>query len=189
MQQCIWSILESRFRPVHLETPSFASLLTFVNRRAAINHLLWQGTHTPSRNRSSSSTRGGGSSPSRPHRVSPTATFLIEVYATVDLTEAQSRALSSAGLLATNATTMAAARSQKDAAAAFANETPTKASSSTPAKRRRRPGEQRFYAVRAGKIPGVYLTWAECQAMINGFAGANCKPTKHPTPDVPRPKR
>lgn len=137
-----------------------------------------QGTHAPSPNRSSSggsSSGGGGSFPIRPNRVSPTSTFLIEVHATVNLTKSQTRALLAATLLATDETTMAAARTHKDTAAAFANDTPTKASSSTPAKRRRRPGEQRFYAVRAGKIPGVYLTWAECQAMINGFAGANYK--------------
>lgn len=39
-------------------------------------------------------------------------------------------------------------------------------------KRKRKAGEERFYAVRAGRIPGVYTTWAECQNMINGFQGA-----------------
>ncbi|KAJ4402423.1 hypothetical protein N0V82_010783 [Gnomoniopsis sp. IMI 355080] len=39
-------------------------------------------------------------------------------------------------------------------------------------KRKRKAGEERFYAVRAGRIPGVYMTWAECQNMINGFQGA-----------------
>lgn len=182
MQQCIWSILESHIRPSHIETPRIASCLTFVNRRAATNHRLWQGSRTICHNSNSnrSSSGGGGSPLNRPDRVSPTATFRVEVHATVDLTDVQSRALLSATLLATNATTMAAARAHNNAAGAFANDTPTKMSSATPAKRRRRPGEQRFYAVRAGKIPGVYLTWAECQAMINGFAGANCKPTTAP---------
>ncbi|KAK0567591.1 hypothetical protein OC844_000174 [Tilletia horrida] len=29
-----------------------------------------------------------------------------------------------------------------------------------------------FYAVRKGRQPGVYLTWEECQNMVNGFRGA-----------------
>ncbi len=29
-----------------------------------------------------------------------------------------------------------------------------------------------FYAVKTGKIPGIYETWAECQEQINGFSGA-----------------
>ncbi len=35
---------------------------------------------------------------------------------------------------------------------------------------------QKFYAVRSGVRPGVYLTWTECQAQIAGFRGAQCKP-------------
>ncbi|KAF3766036.1 hypothetical protein M406DRAFT_221619, partial [Cryphonectria parasitica EP155] len=62
-------------------------------------------------------------------------------------------------------------------------------------KRKRRPGEERYYAVRAGRVPGVYTTWMECQANINGFGGAVYKafPTreeaalfaagKNPNPD------
>lgn len=179
MQQCIWSIFESCFRPIQLETPGFAGFLTILNRRATSYPLLWQGTRSPSRNSSSSA----APTPERRPRVSPTTTLLVEAYTTADLTEPQVRAFFAAELLATNATIMAAARSHKDATAAFADDTPTKASPSVSNKRRRRPGEQRFYAVRAGKIPGVYLTWAECQAMINGFAGANCK-----LPNVLRPR-
>lgn len=80
---------------------------------------------------------------------------------------------------------MPAARTKKGDApstSAIAND----ASKMNPAsvKRKRRPGEQRYYAVRAGKIPGVYLSWAECQAMTNGFAGANCELlTDPPTSD------
>lgn len=44
-----------------------------------------------------------------------------------------------------------------------------------PYKRKRKAGEERFYAVRAGRIPGVYRTWAECQSMITGFQGAMYK--------------
>jgi len=29
-----------------------------------------------------------------------------------------------------------------------------------------------FYAVKAGRTPGIYNTWAECQRMINGYSGA-----------------
>ena len=32
-----------------------------------------------------------------------------------------------------------------------------------------------FYAVRVGKTPGVYLTWPECQAQVNGFPNAKYK--------------
>ncbi|TPX11007.1 uncharacterized protein E0L32_008044 [Thyridium curvatum] len=34
---------------------------------------------------------------------------------------------------------------------------------------------QKYYAVRAGFIPGVYLTWPTCQAQIAGFRGAQYK--------------
>lgn len=34
---------------------------------------------------------------------------------------------------------------------------------------------QKFYAVRAGARPGIYLTWHECQAQIAGFKGAQCE--------------
>jgi ribonuclease HI len=29
-----------------------------------------------------------------------------------------------------------------------------------------------FYAVAKGRIPGIYKTWAECQAQVSGFGGA-----------------
>lgn len=31
---------------------------------------------------------------------------------------------------------------------------------------------QKFYAVREGKKPGIYMTWAECKVQISGFSGA-----------------
>ncbi len=31
---------------------------------------------------------------------------------------------------------------------------------------------KKFYAVKIGKTPGIYETWAECQEQINGFSGA-----------------
>lgn len=41
---------------------------------------------------------------------------------------------------------------------------------------------EKFYAVRFGKSPGVYGTWAECQAQIVGFSGAKCTSRAHPLP-------
>lgn len=35
--------------------------------------------------------------------------------------------------------------------------------------------KQKFYVVWKGKNPGVYETWAECQAQVSGFAGAEFK--------------
>lgn len=32
-----------------------------------------------------------------------------------------------------------------------------------------------YYAVKKGKKPGVYLTWDECKAQVNGFSGAEYK--------------
>ena len=31
---------------------------------------------------------------------------------------------------------------------------------------------KKFYAVKIGKTPGIYETWAECQNQIHGFSGA-----------------
>ncbi|KAI1805733.1 RnaseH-domain-containing protein [Daldinia bambusicola] len=49
---------------------------------------------------------------------------------------------------------------------------------STPAKTSRKrkmdADAQKYYAVRAGVNPGVYLTWAECQEQTAGFRGASC---------------
>ncbi|KPM40389.1 hypothetical protein AK830_g6180 [Neonectria ditissima] len=39
-------------------------------------------------------------------------------------------------------------------------------------KKRKVDGQQKFYAVRAGFHPGVYLTYAECQTQTAGFKGA-----------------
>lgn len=32
--------------------------------------------------------------------------------------------------------------------------------------------QKKFYAVKIGKIPGIYSSWAECQEQISGFPGA-----------------
>lgn len=89
------------------------------------------------------------------------------VVPTSDLTQLRRKALLTAFYLATQATMT---RPKKDDAAAAASPTAAK----TTYKRKRKPGEERFYAVRAGRVPGVYLTWAECQAMTTNFAGASC---------------
>lgn len=31
---------------------------------------------------------------------------------------------------------------------------------------------KKFYAVKVGKTPGIYETWAECQPLVNGYPGA-----------------
>lgn len=33
----------------------------------------------------------------------------------------------------------------------------------------------KFYAVKKGKKPGVYTTWAQCKAMVDGYKGAQYK--------------
>ncbi len=51
--------------------------------------------------------------------------------------------------------------------------------SQQPSSRKRRldgdKNMQKYYAVRAGVRPGIYLTWIECQAQIAGFKGAQCE--------------
>lgn len=32
--------------------------------------------------------------------------------------------------------------------------------------------KKKFYAVKTGKTPGVYLTWDDCKAQVDGFSGA-----------------
>ena len=41
--------------------------------------------------------------------------------------------------------------------------------------KRKRGAEQKFYAVRAGKRPGIYNTWEECLSQVSGHKGASCK--------------
>lgn len=114
-----------------------------------------------------------------------TENFLVEIYPTSALTCVQQHSRVKAFYLAILATTMT--RPKKDDAT-----NATSATAKAPYKRKRKPGEERFYAVRSGRVPGVYSTWADCQAMINGFAGAQCKllcsprPQRLlPTPDSP----
>lgn len=49
------------------------------------------------------------------------------------------------------------------------------ASKGSSAKKQRTDGAQKFYAVKSGRRPGVYMTYAECQAQTTGFKGAICK--------------
>ena len=45
-----------------------------------------------------------------------------------------------------------------------------------PSKKRKMDDDvPKFYAVRSGHEPGVYLTWPECQEQISGFKGAQCR--------------
>lgn len=34
---------------------------------------------------------------------------------------------------------------------------------------------KKYYAVRVGKVPGIYLSWDACKAMVDGFPGAKYK--------------
>ncbi|TGJ86076.1 hypothetical protein E0Z10_g2706 [Xylaria hypoxylon] len=53
---------------------------------------------------------------------------------------------------------------------------PTPPTTTKPSKKRKMdPSVQKYYAVRAGDKPGVYLTWAECQEQTAGFRGASYK--------------
>lgn len=51
----------------------------------------------------------------------------------------------------------------------------TTSATAGPSKKRKMENVQKYYAVRAGFVPGVYLTYAECQAQTAGFKGAVCK--------------
>lgn len=35
-----------------------------------------------------------------------------------------------------------------------------------------RSKKKNFYAVKRGRVPGIYSTWDECAAQVNGFSGA-----------------
>lgn len=34
---------------------------------------------------------------------------------------------------------------------------------------------KKYYAVRVGKTPGIYMTWDDCKAMVDGYPGAKYK--------------
>lgn len=50
--------------------------------------------------------------------------------------------------------------------------TPNNAAAGT---KRKRPSEKKFYAVKSGKVPGIYNTWDECLNQVRGHRGAACK--------------
>lgn len=50
----------------------------------------------------------------------------------------------------------------------------TNSSSTTVSRKRKMSTQPKFYAVRAGHNPGVYLTWAECEQNITKFKNALC---------------
>lgn len=49
------------------------------------------------------------------------------------------------------------------------------AAASGSAKKRKMDNVQKFYAVRAGFNPGVYLDYSDCQKQTAGFKGAVCE--------------
>lgn len=32
--------------------------------------------------------------------------------------------------------------------------------------------KKKYYGVKVGKTPGVYLTWEECKSQVDGYSGA-----------------
>ncbi|MDE5781505.1 MAG: ribonuclease H family protein [Lachnospiraceae bacterium] len=34
---------------------------------------------------------------------------------------------------------------------------------------------KKYYAVRKGKVPGIYMTWNDCKSQVDGFSGAEYK--------------
>lgn len=114
----------------------------------------------------------------RPSRHSLSDTFWIETQNTEDLSQSQRKSHLSAFYLATQAATMTKPLMKEEAQASPGA---TKAY-----KRKRKPGEERYYAVRSGRTPGIYTTWLETRQQIDGFAGAACKyPFALPSPFPP----
>lgn len=48
-------------------------------------------------------------------------------------------------------------------------------SASSNGTKRKREKEQKFYAVRVGKEPGVYTKWTDCLEQVKGFKMSICK--------------
>ena len=36
-------------------------------------------------------------------------------------------------------------------------------------------GNQKYYAVKVGRIPGIYLTWSDCEKQVKSYGGAKYK--------------
>lgn len=76
--------------------------------------------------------------------------------------------------LMTTTTTMPPTNKKSQTAKPSARPTPS--TTAKPSKKRKMDANlQKYYAVRAGNKPGVYLTWAECQEQTAGFRGASYK--------------
>lgn len=161
-QRLVWSICERSSRQTRPRTRSSAAFSHSIDKGVAQITPL----HCPEPDPLPGSAFGSST-------LWRTITFWIQTYETDKLSPTQLRSFPRANRLTTRATIMPAARTKKGDAPNVSNEANKMNQASV--KRKRRPGEQRFYAVRAGKIPGVYMSWAECQAMTNGFAGANCE--------------
>jgi hypothetical protein len=48
-------------------------------------------------------------------------------------------------------------------------------STPTAGTKRKRANEQKIYAVKEGKRPGIYNTWEECLSQVTGHKGASCR--------------
>lgn len=51
----------------------------------------------------------------------------------------------------------------------------TSTTSSDNSRKRKLPGQTKYYAVRAGHRPGVYTEWKDCEQNITKFRGSACK--------------
>ena len=60
-----------------------------------------------------------------------------------------------------------------------------KSPQSVAGQKRKRPVEQKYYAVREGRRPGVYQTWAECLEQIKGHKNALCSYTSQIPSSLP----
>jgi ribonuclease HI len=51
--------------------------------------------------------------------------------------------------------------------------------------------KKKYYAVRAGRTPGIYTSWDACKAQVDGFANASFKsfPTKEEAEALKKQKR
>ncbi|KAI8630867.1 hypothetical protein F5Y19DRAFT_37741 [Xylariaceae sp. FL1651] len=72
-------------------------------------------------------------------------------------------------------TTMPATTTTKKGQVSGASAKPASSTTTKTTKKRKiETNAQKYYAVRSGNKPGVYLTWAECQEQTAGFRGASC---------------
>lgn len=75
---------------------------------------------------------------------------------------------------------MAAAKTQltaqalKAAAPADDAKSEKSAKTTTSSLKRKRGNDLKFYAVKVGKVPEIYHSWADCIDQVKGFPGAIC---------------